>query len=136
MATAVQLVLSLDDQGAVSRFDRFRQFMKGALDSLVSNFRSVEQETKQLGDIAERNGQRATSAFRGIESATQRARLAERVLIQELGVELPGVLTKVAAKSQIVGPILAGAFSLSIFTSVIGALGGIGNKIIEVTDKM
>jgi hypothetical protein len=136
VATAVQLNLTVDEKGALTGFERFKTGVKASMSAIAAEFKNFGAQSQQLGAQAEAAGQKAQSAFRGIQSETLKSRIAERILLQDLGIELPGALSKVIAKSQALGPILAGAFNVAILTTAISALSGIGNKIVEVTQEM
>lgn len=115
MATAVQIKLTLDNNG------------------VLSGLQQTSKEIRNVGDSAEQSGKKAAEGFRGIEAAEQRAHIAGKLVSQTLGVELPRSLERVMSHSQVLGPLMAGLFNLSIFAAAGAAILGIAEKIAEAT---
>src|SRR5579864_861178 len=112
MATAAQMTITLDASGAIQDVGQFKN------------------ELSTLGTQAVSSGARAEQAFNGIESAERRAHLAGMLFVRTTGVEMPRALETVIARSQTLGPLLSGLFSVSVAAAILPVLGAIGEKLV------
>jgi hypothetical protein len=97
---------------------------------------SVTQSTVALttAQTAAATAARATaSVFQGMTSDQTRANVAGRLLEQTFGLQ-NRALNQVAARSQILGPLMAAAFPLAIFAGAVPLIEKIGSAIIDITD--
>lgn len=121
MATAVQLTLSLEPGNTPSLIDLIRQKWEALKQSLASTPNA---------------GQQAVSAFSGIESAERRAHIGGQLFVRTFGVEMPRALETVIARSQALGPLLAGMFNVSVALAGAAAFGVVIEKIKSMTEEM
>lgn len=113
MATAVQLEVTIDSSGAVTG-------------------------VKQLGDALNKlpaPSRNIPAGFNAIESAERKAHQAAQLFLNITGVEMPRALEQVIAKSKVLGPVLAGAFQVSVFAAAGMAVLAVGEKIIEASKE-
>lgn len=113
MATAVQLSLELDPGGSLSVLDGFKQRWQSFVSSVNGSLPQLKNAAKGMDDIAVKETQ---------------AHEAGMLFTRTLGIEMPRALETVMAKSQLLGPILAAGFQVSVFAAAIPVLVEIGNK--------
>jgi|GEM_PF-4338359 hypothetical protein len=77
----------------------------------------------------------ATSSFQGLTSEQTRANVAGRLLEQTFGLQ-NRALNQVLSRSATLGPLLASAFNIAIFASVVPMIEKIGEEIINVTNDL
>jgi hypothetical protein len=97
MASQVQIVISVDDKGAIS-----------ALQQMGS-------QVNKLGPSLEKAGSQGGVVFTKLSGDTQRAHDAAALFSRTLGIELPRQLERFLASSKSVGPLLSTAFNASVF---------------------
>lgn len=103
MSSAVNITVTLNEDAAVQGVTKLKSALAG------------------VAPAAADTGAKATAAFAGIENAETRAHLAGMLFARTTGVEIPRALETVIARSQTLGPLLAGLFSVSVAGAGIGA---------------
>jgi hypothetical protein len=116
MATAVQMTITLDANGA------------------IANVGQLKNEIATVGTQAGTTGQKAESAFNGIESAERQSHIAGQLITRTIGVEIPRALETVIARSQTLGPIFQGLFGVGVAAAGATAIAGIVEKIDAATE--
>jgi hypothetical protein len=112
MATAVQIQVTLDANGAVTGVKQ----LSGAFDDLGNRMPPVRKKGED--------------SFGAIESAEKKAHIAGTLWARFTGTEMPAVLEKLAARSKTLGPILAGAFNAGVIVAAgVAVVGVIGNIV-------
>src|SRR5262245_41552039 len=104
MAAKAQLVLEMDDKGAV---------------------RVLDQTTGRLQKL----GQVGNVVMTGLTKQQKQAREAAQLLSNALGVQVPSGLEKIIAKSRILAPALSAAFNTAVVIAFVAALGNFMNNI-------
>jgi hypothetical protein len=84
---------------------------KAALQSLVDQTSQLSGKLNESGSAGAEAGRKIADGMQKAEYSTMEARHAAMLLGEETGVKIPRALAGIAAKSEVLGPLLASAFS-------------------------
>jgi Tfp pilus assembly protein PilE len=113
MASQVQIVISVDDKGAISALQQ------------------VGAQAKQLGPSFQKSGAQGNVVFTELTKQTQQAHDASTLFSRLLGVQLPRQLDTFIAKSRTLAPVFANLFNAAIIASFVVAIATALASLIE-----
>jgi hypothetical protein len=113
MAGQVQIVISVDDKGAISALQQ------------------VGAQAKQLGPAFQKSGAQGNVVFTELTKQTQQAHDASTLFSRLLGVQLPRQLDTFIAKSRTLAPVFANLFNAAIIASFVVAIATALASLIE-----
>ena len=100
MSDEVVIRITGDAAGAVS-----------SIDGVTNSTRSLQDALSGAGASGLEAGNEISEGMKKAEYSTMEAREASRLFAEESGIRIPRALSQIAARSETLGPILAGAFS-------------------------
>lgn len=95
----------------------------------------MEKSVDRLGGTIQKTGQRGNVVFTGFAKQQRQAREAAQLLSQTVGVQLPGSVERLIAKSRILAPVLSSAFKVVAAVAFIAAVGHVINNLDELHKK-
>jgi hypothetical protein len=112
------------------------QKMSSDFTETTTRVETLKLEIGQLqAQLQELNGAEAASPFGKVQNEVTEARHAAHLLGEEIGVKIPRALQGVLANSQLLGPILANAFSVIAVAGFIEIAVKAGEKLSELISK-
>jgi gas vesicle protein len=118
MATVAQIVISMDEKGAVASLNNLKATASG------------------IDPALQKVGQRGNVMFTEMSKSTEKARESAMLFAETTGVHLPRALAKVLAHSSMIGPALNAAFSISAAVAFAAFLVDVASRIGEFTSKI
>ncbi|HKW74847.1 MAG TPA: hypothetical protein VJN64_04920 [Terriglobales bacterium] len=117
MAAAVQLVINVDESGAVNAINK------------------ITGAAQNLGNVIPATGQKASAAFANVQQSTEKAHIAGQAFARLTGFTLPRGVETWLSKTSLIGPALSSAFGLIVGGTIglafvdlgVKAVGALGN---------
>jgi hypothetical protein len=157
MGTPVQITVTVDSTGAVTGFQQIgtsatsmgqqvsTSGLKGqaAIDALTKQWEAEQKMVAQVNARIKENAAamaaanaevaKASTLFQGLANDQTKASVSGRLFESTLGLS-NRALNQVAARSALLGPLMAGAFPLAIIAGVAPMLVKIGEEIVNITN--